>query len=191
MPKEPLRDVTHLPTDGQVTRQRNVVNLTPNVPQKRRQVERVKSTPAQPTINLSEYQKQLLAEINNRPEVMNLFRMIFQQYPQLVTREFRLSSSSATKRQRQRKKMVVMQRLKMEADIEEQICRLAGIDLNQIQADNVDNPELTEGEVEQAVIEEENTPVDIKDEPEKTTKKKTRKKSSKKTTKKKTNKKAD
>lgn len=182
MSVEPYKNATHLPTQSEVSRQSDVVHLTGN-PMVQKQVPQIKSDPESPSINLSEYQKQLLDEIKRRPDVMNLFRQIFQQYPQVVAREYRLTSPHATKRQNLNGRKATLERLQLEADIEEQICKLSGIDINQIKADNTESVEKTQEEVEEAVIEEEVTPVDIKEEPVKKTKKKsTKKKSSKKKT---------
>lgn len=180
MSVEPHREVTHLPTDGQVVRQGEVTHITG--PQLSNPKAPVKSDPQHPAIDLSSYQKQLLEEIKKRPEIMSLLNMIFREYPALVIKEFRMTSPNASQRMKRNGRKVSMDRLNLEATVEELVCRIAGIDINQIASDNLDKPEKTADEVEDAVIEEENTPVDIQ-EPAK--KKTTKKKVAKKTTKKK------
>jgi hypothetical protein len=150
MPKEEYREVTHLPTSGEVTGQSDVVHLTGNPVVQRKPVP-VKSDPNHPMINMSDYQKQLLEEIKKRPEIMKLFKSIFQDYPLLVTREYRMSSPTASRRQKLKSREVSMERLKMEAFIEESICRLAGINVNEIAAENIEKPELTSEEVEEVI----------------------------------------
>jgi hypothetical protein len=136
-------------------------------------------------LNLSDYQKQLLDEIKKRPEIMKLFKTIFQDYPLLVTREYRMSSPAASRRQKLKTREVSMERLKMEAFIEEVICKLAGIKVNQIAAENLDKPELSSEEVEEVIDAEVALQEEVKAKTtKKTTKKKTTKKSKKKTAKK-------
>lgn len=182
---EPYKSTNHLPMSGEVTGQSGVVHLTPHgTSQPRKTATPVKSDPEVPTIDLSEYQRKLLEEIQKNPALTNILQMIFRKYPELIIKEYRLTSPNATKRQKLNGRKVSMERLRLEADLEQQLCRLAGIDVNEVKASVTQQPERTVEEVEEAIIEEENTPVDIKEPEKKVTKKKPTKKSKKKTTKK-------
>jgi len=178
MGREPYRDTTNLSLKSEKTGQSDVTHLMGQPQVVKRQPAPVKSDPDHPMINMSDYQKQLLKEIESRPEIMKLFKVIFQDYPVLVNKELRMTSAHSTNRQKIQGHKVAMQRLQVESWIEDQICKLAGIDTNKIAAENLDKPEVTEAEVKEAVVKEAAKTT-------KKTKKKTKKKVAKKTTKKK------
>jgi len=168
---------------SELTGQSDVIHLTgePQAPQRKivkRQAAPVRSDPQNPTINLSDYQKRLLEEINKRPEIMKLFKVIFQEYPTRINLEYRLTSPHATRRQKMQGQKVALERLRIEAFIEEQVCKLAGININEIAAENTEKPEVTDKEL-QAAMEEEavvQAVAEVEAEAKKTTKKKTTKK---------------
>ncbi len=157
--KEPYKDVTHLPFQSELTNPEDVVHLMGNEPKSP-----VKAPAPNPSINMSEYQQMLLEEIKKRPPVASLLAMIFNQYPQIVTKEFRQTSHSASPRQRKAARQTVMDRLTLEVAMEESICKLAGIDLNALQQ-KASGQEATLADVSDAVdeeIENEETVLDIK-----------------------------
>jgi hypothetical protein len=63
---------------------------------------------------------------------MKLFSVIFQQYPAVVVAEFRQTSPHSTNRQKLEGQKTTGVRLQIEAFIEEQISKLAGIDVEKL-----------------------------------------------------------
>lgn len=82
-------------------------------------------------VKLSVYQKMLLNEFQNKPEIMQLLKVIFNDYPQVILVEY-MTSKGATKRRRDKSVECGKLRMKMEAYIEEKIARLAGIDVDKL-----------------------------------------------------------
>ena len=82
---------------------------------------------------LSVYQKMLLNEFQNKPEIMQLLKCIFNDYPQVILVEH-MTAKGATKRRRAKSIECAHLRMKMEAFIEEKIARLAGIDVDKFAA---------------------------------------------------------
>jgi hypothetical protein len=78
---------------------------------------------------LTPYQRALFLEINNKPDLMHLFKVIFGDYPQVVLAEQKFTAA-ATKRRKQKGMELTLLRLKMEAYIEERLAKLAGIDVD-------------------------------------------------------------
>jgi len=157
MAREPLREITNLPINSEISKTQDVVQLSgnSNVVQKRPQP--VRSNQGNPTINFSEYQQRLLEEIKKNPQVMKLFKIIFNDYPILVNKEYRLSSPHATHRQKDQGRKVTMERLKLEAFIEEQICIISGIDIKSI----IDNSMNRDGVQELSTETQENSDDEI------------------------------
>jgi len=180
--KVPYSDTTDLSMQSEKSGLEDVIHLTGQPQVVQRQPAPIKTDPDHPMINMSEFQKQLLSEINKRPEIMKLFKVIFQEYPIMVTKEFRLSSVHATHRQKIQRHNVSMERNKLEAWVEQEICKLSGIDINAIASDNIEKSEVTEEEVSIAIKNE----VKVTEEKawsevvEKITKKTTKKKASRK-----------
>lgn len=82
---------------------------------------------------LSVYQKMLLNEFQNKPELMQLLKVIFNDYPQVILVEY-MNSKAATKRRQRKSLECSALRMKMEAYIEEKIARLGGIDVDKLAA---------------------------------------------------------
>lgn len=185
--REDHKEVTHLPVSGGKSTQQDVIHLAGQPKKQRPQQRPQERQNLKPNIR-SEYQERLLNKIKETPGLMKLLGNVFKDYPEIIRREMRMNSEHATKRQKENGRQQTMRRLQLEADLERQLCILAGIDLNSLRTPQVQ--ETTESDVFQAVIEEEVTPTDIKSE-KKPVKKKTAKKktSKKKTTRKKTAKK--
>lgn len=80
---------------------------------------------------MSEYQKQLLEEINKQPKLIKLFTAIFNDYPKLIRKEFVQTEASQSRRQKEDGLKTRRVRLSIEAFIEEQICMLAGISIKE------------------------------------------------------------
>lgn len=85
------------------------------------------------TPQLSVYQKMLLNEFQNKPEIMQLLKVIFNDYPQVILVEH-ISAKSQLKRKQRKSQECAALRMKMEAYIEERIARLAGIDVDKLAA---------------------------------------------------------
>ena len=86
---------------------------------------------AQQAVEMSEYQKNLLEEIKKNPELVQLFKVIFDEYPKMVRAEMTQRNPHASRRQKQQGQRTTMMRLKMEAYIEATICKFAGIEVKQ------------------------------------------------------------
>ncbi len=88
-----------------------------------------------PTIEpkLSVYQRMLLNEFQNKPELMQLLKVIFSDYPQVILVEY-INSKAATKRRQRKSLECSALRMKMEAYIEEKLARLGGIDVDKLAA---------------------------------------------------------
>lgn len=99
---------------------------------------------------LSVYQKMLLNEFQNKPELMQLLKVIFNDYPQVILVEH-ISSKSQLKRKQAKSLECSALRMKMEAYIEEKIARLAGIDVDKLAAiqKEVDEKEKAAAEASQ------------------------------------------
>jgi hypothetical protein len=82
---------------------------------------------------LSVYQKMLLNEFQNKPELMQLLKVIFSDYPQVILVEY-MTAKGATKRRRAKSIECAQLRMKMEAYIEEKLARLGGIDIDKLAA---------------------------------------------------------
>lgn len=80
---------------------------------------------------LTPYQRALFLEINNRPDLFHLFKVIFQDYPQVILTEEKFSRG-ATKRKRSKGVELTLLRLKMEAYIEEKLAKIVGIDVDSL-----------------------------------------------------------
>lgn len=78
---------------------------------------------------LSIYQKMLLNEFQKRPGLMQLLKVLFNDYPQVILVEY-ITSKGATRRRRAKSLECSQLRMKMEAYIEERLARLAGIDVD-------------------------------------------------------------
>jgi hypothetical protein len=81
----------------------------------------------QPTLSL--YQKLLLAELNDRPEILQLLKVIFDDYPKVFISEISCMKGVTNKMQNKGVELGTI-RMKMESFIEEKIARLAGIDID-------------------------------------------------------------
>lgn len=82
---------------------------------------------------LSTYQRMLLVELQSKPEIMQLLKVIFNDYPQVIQVEY-ITSKSATKKRLKKSLECSALRMKMEAYIEDKIARLAGIDVDKLAA---------------------------------------------------------
>jgi len=129
--REPMRDNVTLPLKSEVGGLEDQVNLSGNQPQ--RQMAPSPTPVSQASLN--PYQKRLLAEFQKRPDVMKLLTVIFSQYPATVIKEFRQSNPTSTKRQQKASLDTSRIRLSMEAFIEEEIAKLAGINVDQLMKD--------------------------------------------------------
>lgn len=129
-----------IPTQSEVSKSPSHIPLTSNhspVPN----YQSAKSTPMPqgvpqpqpvPEVNLNPYQRRLLEELKKTPDVMKLMGVIFHQYPTMVVKEMRQTNPNATARQRQAGRETQKTRLNMEAFIEEEIAKLAGIDVEKL-----------------------------------------------------------
>lgn len=88
-----------------------------------------KELTAEDTPKLSLYQSLMLEEMKKKPELMQLLKAIFDDYPKLVVAEI-TCLKGATNRRRNKGVELGTLRLKLEAYIEEKIARLAGIDVD-------------------------------------------------------------
>lgn len=78
---------------------------------------------------LSVYQTLLLNEFKKKPELMQLLKVIFDDYPKIVVAEI-TCLKGATRRRQEKGIEIGTLRMKMEAFIEEKIARIAGIDVD-------------------------------------------------------------
>ena len=86
-------------------------------------------------VDLNPYQAKLLEALKASPNVMRLMGVIFHHYPMTVVKESRQTSPNATAKQKQAGRETQKARLNMEAFIEEEIAKLAGIDVEQLLKD--------------------------------------------------------
>jgi hypothetical protein len=80
---------------------------------------------------LTPYQRALFLEINNKPDLVHFFKVIFGDYPQIILAEEKFNKA-ATRRKKEKGVQLTLLRLKMEAYIEEKLARLAGIDIDKL-----------------------------------------------------------
>lgn len=103
---------------------------------------------------LSVYQKLLLAEIQKKPELMNLMKAIFNDYPQIILSEH-ITGQGVTNKNKRKSIELARLRMKMESYIEEKISRLAGIDVDkfaalQKESENIEKAKTLEGSMDVA-----------------------------------------
>ena len=86
----------------------------------------------QQEVQLNPYQKKLLEALSGKPDVTKLLGVIFRDYAQLVRAEFRQTAQNATPRQRRAGQQTTQMRLQVETFIEEEVCKLAGINTEEL-----------------------------------------------------------
>ena len=193
--RENFQDETPIPLSGEVTEGSEVVSLTPNQKKLQQNMQGTNTIPENPKVNISEYQKKLLEALQEHPPVVALLNKIFMEYPVLIIKEYSQSRPTTTQRQRRASIETTKQRLQLEANIEEEVALLSGINLQKLAESCTEEsePPMTSEEVTEAIVAEkkieEVEQVIASDAKKKVAKKKTKKKSKKKTTKKKTQKK--
>lgn len=86
-------------------------------------------------IPLNPYQQKLLKALKEKPDIMQLFQVIFYKYPESVLNEYRTRqemSENPDYHRPEHVRQITANRLKMESYIEEVIARIAGIDVDQL-----------------------------------------------------------
>jgi len=78
---------------------------------------------------LSKYQNLMLNAFKAKPELMQLLKVIFDDYPKIIVAEIMCLKGVTHRRQKKGIELGTI-RMKMEAFIEEKIARLAGIDVD-------------------------------------------------------------
>jgi len=81
------------------------------------------------TPKLTTYQKLMMEELQKRPDLMQLYKAIFDDYPKVVMSEI-THLKGVTKRRQKKGMDIGILRMKLGAYIEERIARLAGIDVD-------------------------------------------------------------
>ena len=136
----------HLPTTKSFDKGQDTFHLTgeqmPN-----------QSANAKPRVDLSTYQKKLLEVIQQDDRLVKIFQMIFKHYPNMIVTEYRQTHPQATPRQKSKSRETTMNRLKLEAQIEDMIVRLAGIDIENLLKEN-STDEQTEEDISEAIEKE-------------------------------------
>lgn len=128
--REPYRDRTDINMSGEMSKSPSHIPITST-----RGPGPTMSNPTPqhvPQVQLNSYQKKLLEQLQAKPAVMKLMSVIFQQYPSIVAQEVRQRNPNATNRQQRSSRDTTRIRLNMEAFIEEEIAKLAGIDTEQL-----------------------------------------------------------
>lgn len=144
MPKELSDGHVPIPTESEMSKSPSHIPLTSShgpTPHAVPSYENQRSVPmphgmlkpqAVPDVNLNPYQKKLLEALKAAPNVMKLMGVIFHHYPTAVVKESRQTGPNATARQKQAGRETQKVRLNMEAFIEEEIAKLAGIDVEKL-----------------------------------------------------------
>jgi len=134
MPKEPYQDRTDVRLTPEMSRSPSHIQMRQtHTPGPGGPPQRPQKKVAAPQPNLNPYQARLLEELKSRPKVMDLLGVIFSQYPAIVVREAKQTSPNATNRQKREGRRSAIIRMQMETFIEEEIAKLAGIDIDNLQ----------------------------------------------------------